>query len=50
MWPFGDFVAAISAPLPPGQTAVERIHSVGQQVQGGAPFVDDFSILEIQFV
>ncbi|WP_010583856.1 SpoIIE family protein phosphatase [Schlesneria paludicola] len=50
MWPFGEFVEAISAPPPPGESAIERIHSVGRDVQGGAPFVDDFSILEIKFV
>ena len=50
MWPFGEFVAAISTPVAPGESAIKRIHAVGRDVQGGAPFIDDFSILEIKFV
>jgi len=50
MWPFADFVKVMSAPLSSGGSMLERIHSVGQAVQSGHPFVDDFSILEVKFV
>ena len=50
MWPFEDFIAAMSAPLSFGESAIERIHSLGRRVQNGNPFVDDFSILELRFV
>ena len=48
MWPFGDFVEAMSAPLALGESALERIHITGRRVQAGNPFLDDFSILELR--
>ena len=50
MWPFGEFVSAMSAPLALGESALERIHSTGRRVQSGNPFLDDFSILEVKFI
>jgi hypothetical protein len=50
MWPFDDFIAAMSAPLALGESAIERIHSIGRRVQSGHPFLDDFSILELRFL
>ena len=50
MWPFGDFIKAMSAPLALGESALERIHSTGRRVQAGSPFLDDFSILELKFL
>lgn len=49
MWPFESFLEAMSAPLAAGESAIERIQALGQRVQGGHPFVDDFSILELRF-
>jgi sigma-B regulation protein RsbU (phosphoserine phosphatase) len=48
MWSFADFVDAMSAPLSVGESALERIYSIGKRIQGGNPFVDDFSILEVK--
>lgn len=50
MWPFEDFVEAMSAPLALGESALERIHLTGRRVQAGNPFLDDFSILELMFL
>jgi phosphoserine phosphatase RsbU/P len=50
MWPFSEFIAAMSAPLLGGESAIERIHRVGLEVQSGHPFVDDFSILEVKLL
>ena len=50
MWAFSEFLEAMSAPLAAGQSAVERIHTIGREVQSGNPFLDDFSILELRFV
>ena len=47
MWPFDDYLQAMSQPLAVGENALERIQSLGRRIQGGNPFVDDFSILEI---
>jgi hypothetical protein len=47
MWPFDDYLEAMSQPLAVGENALERIQSLGRRIQGGNPFVDDFSILEI---
>ena len=47
MWPFSEFIEAMSAPLAIGESALERIQSVGRRVQSGNPFLDDFSILEL---
>ena len=47
MWPFPEFIEAMSAPLAIGESALERIQSVGRRVQSGNPFLDDFSILEL---
>lgn len=49
MWPFSEFVQAMSAPISIGESAVERIHATGRRVQSGKPFLDDFSILEVKF-
>ncbi|HQX51485.1 MAG TPA: SpoIIE family protein phosphatase [Planctomycetaceae bacterium] len=49
MWPFEEFVAAMSAPLSHGDSVIERIHNIGRRVQSGNPFLDDFSILELRF-
>jgi sigma-B regulation protein RsbU (phosphoserine phosphatase) len=50
MWPFGDFINVMSAPLALGESSLERIHSTGRRVQSGNPFLDDFSILEVRFL
>ncbi len=50
MWPFAEFIDAMSAPQQHGESVLERIHTVGLQVQNGNPFVDDFSILEVKLV
>ena len=50
MWPFEDFVEAMSAPLALGESAIERIHLTGRRVQAGSPFLDDFSILELKLL
>lgn len=49
MWAFSDFVEAMSQPLKPGESALERIHALGREIQSGNPFLDDFSILEVKF-
>ena len=50
MWPFSDFIEAMSAPLALGESVLSRIHSTGQRVQSGHPFLDDFSILELRLL
>lgn len=50
MWTFSEFIETMSAPLAVGESALERIHSTGRRVQGGNPFLDDFSILEVKFL
>lgn len=49
MWPFSEFIGAMTAPLEIGESALERIHATGRRVQSGKPFLDDFSILEVKF-
>ena len=49
MWPFSEFVAAMSAPLALSESAIDRIHTTGRRVQADSPFLDDFSILEVMF-
>lgn len=49
MWPFEEFVETVAGPLALGETALDRIHTTGRRVQAGAPFLDDFSILEVRF-
>jgi sigma-B regulation protein RsbU (phosphoserine phosphatase) len=48
MWPFADFVKAMAQPLSNDESALERIYSIGREVQSGKPFLDDFSILEVK--
>lgn len=48
LWSFSEFLEAMSAPLSPGESAIERIHATGIRVQNSDQFVDDFSILEIR--
>ncbi len=50
MWPYPDFIETMSQPLSQGESALERIHTTGRRVQGGNPFLDDFSILEVKFL
>ena len=45
MWTFQEFLKAMAAPLAVGESALERIRTTGQTIQGGMPFLDDFSIL-----
>lgn len=49
MWPFGEFVAVMSAPLALSESAIDRIHATGRRVQADSPFLDDFSVLEVKF-
>ena len=49
MWAFSEFIETMSQPLSIGESALDRIQSVGRRIQGDEPFVDDFSILELRF-
>ena len=50
MWTFQEFLKAMAAPLAVGESALERIRTTGQTIQGGMPFLDDFSILELRLI
>lgn len=50
MWPFQEFIDSMCEPLAIGESILERIQSIGRRVQGGNPFLDDFSILELKFL
>jgi len=50
MWTFQEFLKAMAAPLAVGESALERIRTTGQTIQGGMPFLDDFSILELRLM
>jgi len=50
MWPFQEFIDSMCEPLAMGESILERIQSIGRRVQGGTPFLDDFSILELKFL
>ena len=47
MWPYSEFLEAMSQPLALGENALDRIQALGRRIQGGKPFLDDFSILEV---
>lgn len=49
MWPLEEFLETMRRPLEIGESALDRIQTVGRRVQAGEPFVDDFSILEVRF-
>jgi sigma-B regulation protein RsbU (phosphoserine phosphatase) len=50
MWANQEFLDTMSQPLASGVSALDRIESVGRQVQNNEPFIDDFSILELRFL